>query len=220
MELIKATDLAIGYEGKAIYHNLNFTINSGDYVCIYGSNGTGKSTLMKTILGLQKPIIGSIEYLNGLTKKEIGYLPQRTEIQKDFPATVNEVVMSGLQGKKGFGWYTKADREVAVFKMEKLGITRLKNKCFRELSGGQQQRVLLARALCATDKILLMDEPVTGLDFSVVSEMYNLSKDLNESGIAIIMISHDAEISSQFANKILDLNYDGFFGSCAEWKAL
>ena len=165
MALITVQDLSLGYESRVIVKNLNFTVSSGDYLCIVGKNGSGKSTLMKTLLHLQEPVSGQILTGDGLTNSEIGYLPQQTAVQKDFPASVREIVLSGCLGRNGLRpFYSREAKRTASENMERMGILSLADRCYRELSGGQQQRVLLARALCATTKILLLDEPVSGLD--------------------------------------------------------
>ena len=187
--------------------NINLKIEAGDYLCIVGENGSGKSTLMKTILGLQPPISGTIEFQEGLTQTEIGYLPQQSDIQKNFPASVFEIVLSGCQNRLGRKFfYSKNHKAMAEENLKILGISDLKNRCYRELSGGQQQRVLLARALCATKKVLLLDEPVAGLDPHVTDEMYRLIKKLNDEGLTIIMISHDIANVKNYATKVIDVN--------------
>ena len=215
MSQLTCTSLSLGYEGKEILSNLSFSVEAGDYVCILGENGSGKTTLMRTILGLHKPMKGSISTGDGLNRREIGYLPQQNSIQRDFPATVREIVISGFQGQCGFRpFYTREQKRRADENIELMGISHLKNRCYRELSGGQQQRVLLARALCATRKMLFLDEPVAGLDPKVTQEMYALIEKLNkELGITIIMISHDIRAAIQFSNKILHIGSEIFFGS-------
>ena len=215
MAQITCKNLTLGYENRAIQENLNFSINAGDYLCIVGENGSGKSTLMKTLLHLQPPISGTIELGDGLRKNEIGYLPQQTLVQRDFPASVKEIVLSGCQGRCGWRpFYNKEDKEIARKAMEKMMIQDLQDRCYRELSGGQQQRVLLARALCAAKKILLLDEPVSGLDPKVTAEMYQLIKDLNKKDeITIIMISHDIEAAVRYATHILHIGEHCFFGT-------
>lgn len=215
MAQITCKNLTLGYENRAIQENLNFSINTGDYLCIVGENGSGKSTLMKTLLHLQPPISGTIELGDGLRKNEIGYLPQQTLVQRDFPASVKEIVLSGCQGRCGWRtFYNKEDKEIARKSMEKMMIQDLQDRCYRELSGGQQQRVLLARALCAAKKILLLDEPVSGLDPKVTAEMYQLIQDLNKrDGITIIMISHDIEAAVRYATHILHIGEHCFFGT-------
>ncbi len=219
MPLIKCKNLVLGYEGKHIVENLSFEVGSGDYLCIVGENGSGKSTLMRTILHLQKPISGELSYGDGLTPREIGYLPQQTAAQKDFPASVYEVVLSGCLSKSGLcPFYTSAQKALAAEQMDKLGITHLKKNCYRELSGGQQQRVLLARALCASSKLILLDEPVSGLDPKVTSDMYELISELNQNGVTIIMISHDIEASVRYATHILHVAHEPkFFGKVADY---
>ena len=220
MAQLTCQNLCAGYDGRPVLQGLTFELLAGDYLCIVGENGSGKSTLMKTILGLQTPISGRILTGDGLRKNEIGYLPQQTQAQRDFPATVREVVLSGcLNGSKG-PFYSRTDRSLANKNMEKLSITNIANRSYRELSGGQQQRVLLARALCAAKELLLLDEPVTGLDPVVTAEFYRLIKKLNrDSGIAVIMVSHDIECAVENANKILHLGSRGveFFGTTEDY---
>lgn len=220
MALLTCQDLCLGYDGKEILHNLNFEIHTGDYLCIVGENGSGKSTLMKTVLGLQQPISGKVLTGDGLTQNEIGYLPQQTVVQKDFPATVWEIVLSGCQGRCGLRpFYTKEEKQLVADNIERMGITHLTKRCYRELSGGQQQRVLLARALCATKKMLLLDEPVSGLDPKVTAEMYTLIEKLNKDGITIIMISHDLNATLTYASHILHIGDTVFYGTKAEYLA-
>ena len=220
MAQLTCQNLCAGYDGRPVLQGLTFELLAGDYLCIVGENGSGKSTLMKTILGLQTPISGRILTGDGLRKNEIGYLPQQTQAQRDFPATVREVVLSGcLNGSKG-PFYSRTDRSLANKNMEKLSITNIANRSYRELSGGQQQRVLLARALCAAKELLLLDDPVTGLDPVVTAEFYRLIKKLNrDSGIAVIMVSHDIECAVENANKILHLGSRGveFFGTTEDY---
>lgn len=207
MAVLTAKELAVGYENQSVLENINFEINAGDYFCIVGENGSGKTTLMKTILGLQAPMSGSISFGDGLEKNEIGYLPQQSVVQRDFPASVYEIVLSGCQNSLGKGFFYSAEhKKLAMANIKRLGIEKLKNRCYRELSGGQQQRVLLARALCATKNALLLDEPVAGLDPQVTTEMYELIKQLNDDGLTIIMISHDIQNVEAYASKIYDVN--------------
>ena len=209
MALITVKDLSLGYEKTVVASGINFTVNEGDYFCIVGENGSGKTTLMKTLLGLKAPISGQIIRGDGLERNEIGYLPQQTEVQKDFPASVKEIVLSGCQGRCGRRpFYSKAEKALAEQQMERMGITPLASRCYSELSGGQQQRVLLARALCATRKVLLLDEPVSGLDPEATEHMYELIKQLNDEGVTIIMISHDITSVKKYASRILILGGD------------
>ncbi|MCR4631497.1 MAG: ABC transporter ATP-binding protein [Treponema sp.] len=218
MAQLTCENLTLGYNSKVILENLNFSVNAGDYLCIVGENGSGKSTLMKTILHLLKPISGTIKTGDGLLADEIGYLPQQTEVQRDFPASVREIVLSGCQSRCGRRpFYIKEEKKLAHDTMEKLGILPLERRCYRELSGGQQQRVLLARALCATQKMLLLDEPVTGLDPEATEEMYELIKKLNDDGITIIMISHDIDTALQYASHILNIGKNIFFGEAKDY---
>ena len=219
MALINCESLSIGYEGRAIVENLSFKVEKGDYLCIVGENGSGKSTLIKTILGLNTPLSGKLEYADGLKKNEIGYLPQQTVAQKDFPASVYEVVLSGCLNKCALSpFYSKAQKETAAKNMELLSNSSLAKKCYRELSGGQQQRVLLARALCASSRLLLLDEPAAALDPKVTRNMYSLISDLNESGIAVIMVSHDISAATTYASHILHVaNHPKFFGRVEDY---
>lgn len=212
-------NLSVGYDRKAVLEDINFEVSEGDYLSIVGENGSGKSTLMKTILGLQAPISGEIIYSDGLEKNTIGYLPQQTVVQKDFPASVKEIVLSGCQGRCGLRpFYTREEKQLAKESMERMHITNLSGRCYRELSGGQQQRVLLARALCATRKILLMDEPVSGLDPKVTAEMYSLIEELNSRDkISIIMISHDISAALRYSSHILHIGKEIFFGTKEEY---
>jgi len=212
-------NLSLGYDAKAILHDLSFSVDAGDYLCIVGENGSGKSTLMKTILGLQAPIHGEVLIGDGLRRNEIGYLPQQTVVQKDFPASVIEIVLSGCQGRCGIRpFYNSKEKQLAGKAMEKMGIGDITKRCYRELSGGQQQRVLLARALCATQKILLLDEPVAGLDPKATAELYQLIYELNQiDGITVIMISHDVTTAIEYASHILHIGKTVFFGRKEEY---
>ena len=222
MAQLTCENLKLGYDGNVIIDNLSFSVNSGDYLCIVGENGSGKSTLMRTILKLQSPISGRIITGDGLKQTEIGYLPQQTELQKDFPASVYEIVISGCLNKCGFRpFYNKKEKALALENMEKLGISHLAKCCYRELSGGQQQRVLLARALCSTSKMLLLDEPVSGLDPKVTAQMYDLIAKLNrEEKITVIMISHDVKAAVKYASHILHICHGPyFFGKTEDYLA-
>ena len=221
MPLIKCENVSIGYEGQTVVKDLNFAIEKGDYLCIVGENGSGKSTLVKSLLGLKSVEKGRITFGDGLRQNEIGYLPQQNDTQKDFPASVYEVVLSGRLNSRGFHpFYTSGDKREAVEKMELLGIRDLERQCFRDLSGGQKQRVLLARALCATKSLLLLDEPVTGLDPIVTGEFYELIRRINrESGIAVVMVSHDIESAVEDATHILHLQETAlFFGTTEDYR--
>lgn len=220
MAQLICSDLSLGYDGKVVAEKINFEVNKGDYLCIVGENGSGKSTLMKTLLHLKKPLNGVLQFGDGLTQNKIGYLPQQTVVQRDFPASVKEIVLSGCLNRGGFGpFYSSKDRKLAKSVMEKMGITHLANRCYRELSGGQQQRVLLARALCATRELLLLDEPVAGLDPKVTKEMYDLILRLNrEDGITIIMVSHDVSAAIHYASHILHVSREPlFFGTTEDY---
>lgn len=220
MSLLTCNDVAFSYDGKDVISNINFNVEQGDYLCIVGENGAGKSTLIKGLLNLKKPSAGKIMTGDGLKANEIGYLPQQTQIQKDFPASVSEVVLSGCLNSLGLRlFYNRRDRQNADNQMKKLGIYELKNRCYRELSGGQQQRVLLARALCATKKILLLDEPISGLDPYMTEEFYSIVKELNRTdGITVIMVSHDIRGILSSATHILSMEHGSvFFGTKEEY---
>lgn len=219
MTQLTCQNLAVGYEGRAVLENLNFSVCPGDYLCIVGENGSGKSTLMKTILGLQPPVRGKVLTGDGLRKNEIGYLPQQTPVQRDFPASVREIVLSGCQGRcGGRPFYSKGEKQLAQTAMERMQVAALAKRCYRTLSGGQQQRVLLARALCAAQNMLLLDEPVSGLDPKVTGEMYGLIQRLNrEGGVTILMISHDITATLTYASHILHLGRRVFFGTKADY---
>ena len=220
--IFECKDVTLGYENKVVAKNLNFKIDQGDYLCVVGENGTGKSTLIKTLLGLIKPLNGEvIANVQGKNHKGVGYLQQQTQAQKDFPASVWEVVLSGvLNNDHRCPFYNKKDKAEAEKNMEKLNILDLKKRCYRELSGGQQQRVLLARALCATDSVLILDEPVTGLDPAASMELYENIKDLNKKeNVTIIMVSHDIKNALNYATHILHLEQENdFFGTVEEYK--
>lgn len=219
--IIKCEHTDFGYENHDAVIDLNLEIYPGDYLCVVGENGSGKSTLIKGMLGLLKPTGGTLTVADELKRGGIGYLPQQTAAQKDFPATVQEVVLSGTLSRRGNRpFYSPAERKLAAHNLERLGIEHLKNKCYRELSGGQQQRVLIARALCATEQLLILDEPITGLDPSAIQDFYHLIKKLNkEDRITIIMVSHDIGNVISQANKILHLHRRVVFcGSAEEYK--
>lgn len=221
MALIKCENISIAYEGQTVVHDLSFEVGQADYLGIIGENGSGKSTLVKSLLGLKAPAKGKILLGDGLKQSEIGYLPQQTDVQKDFPASVYEVVLSGRLNSRGLRpFYTAADKGKARENMELLGIRDLQRQCFRDLSGGQKQRVLLARALCATKKLLLLDEPVTGLDPIVTQEFYQLINEINKkAGIAVVMVSHDIESTMAYASHILHLQETAlFFGTADAYR--
>ena len=220
MDLITCKNISFVYDGVPSVKNLNFSVEQNDYLCIVGENGAGKSTLIKGLLRLKKPSSGTIRLGNGLLTKEIGYLPQQTTVQKDFPASVYEVVLSGCLNRLGVKpFYTKKEKKITNENLRKMGIENLKNCCYRELSGGQQQRVLLARALCATKKVILLDEPVAGLDPVVTQSLYELIRQINEDmGITVVMVSHDIHAAVQYAKHILHWRHAQlFFGTTEEY---
>lgn len=223
MSILTCKELVLGYDNTPVVQGLNVSVNAGDYLCIVGENGSGKSTLLKTLLGLMLPLSGEIILDDGLHQNEIGYLPQQTVVQRDFPASVQEIVLSGCLNRVGLRpYYNKEEKQLAQNAMQRLQISDLARRCYRELSGGQQQRVLLARALCATRKLLLLDEPVAGLDPKATAEMYRLVAHLNQAdGITVIMISHDILSCLQDATHILHIGASRplFFGTKADYMA-
>ena len=211
--------LTLGYGRETVVSNLDFSVSAGEYLCIVGENGAGKSTLMKTILGLSSPLSGHVEFSDGLQRREIGYLSQQTVVQKGFPASVREIVLSGCQGRMGLRpFYTRAEKALAEENMERLGIISLAKRCYRDLSGGQQQRVLLARALGATRKLLLLDEPIAGLDPQTAADMYRILAELHQTGVTILMITHDVLAALPYATHILHLGNDVFWGTQDEYR--
>ncbi len=221
MSQIKCTDLSLGYNGKLIAEGIDFLVQEGDYLCIVGENGAGKSTLVKTLLGIEKPQGGKISFDKKLCPTKIGYLPQQPETKKDFPATVEEIVMSGtINNCKRRFWFSKSEKKRMESSLKKLGIYNLKKESYATLSGGQKQRVLIARAMCAAEKLLLLDEPAAGLDPVATNEMYHMMMDLNVAdNITIIMVSHDINAAVRHAKHILHLG-DGqvFFGTVDEYR--
>lgn len=214
--MLECKNVTLGYEGDIVTEKINFTVNKGDYLYILGENGSGKSTLVKALLGLKPQMSGEINICGELGKKEIGYLPQQTVVQKDFPASVKEIVLSGCVTRTGIRpFFNASGKKLARDMMKRLEIENLSTRCYRELSGGQQQRVLLARALCAAQKLLLLDEPVTGLDPKASNEMYDLIADLNKNDdITIIMVSHDINAAVKYASHILHIGSEQlFFGT-------
>lgn len=220
--VLSCNDMTIGYEDQTVLSHLTFDVKEGDYISILGENGSGKSTLIKTILGLTPPISGRFQFKEGFSHKNIGYLPQQSSAQRDFPASVLEIVLSGFLGKKGWRpFYTKKEKEMAVTYLREMNIEDLKYKTYRNLSGGQQQRVLLARALCAAEELLVLDEPVTGLDPTAQAELYQMIDHLNKHHrLTILMISHDIPGAVKYSNKIIHLEEDSyFFGNTIEYKS-
>ena len=221
MDLITCKNVSFAYDGVTAVRDLNFSVAQRDYLCVVGENGAGKSTLISGLLRLKKPFSGTICMGGGLLPGEIGYLPQQTAIQKDFPASVYEVVLSGCLNRLGAKpFYTRAEKALADENLRRMEIENLKNRCYRELSGGQQQRVLLARALCATKKVILLDEPAAGLDPVVTQNLYELIRQINEDmGITIIMVSHDIHAAVQYAKHILHLCHSQlFFGTTEDYR--
>jgi zinc transport system ATP-binding protein len=213
-------NITLGYGARILVERLSFTIEKGNYLCIVGENGAGKSTLLRTLLGLQKPLAGTVVLGEGLKRNEIGYLPQQTFVQRDFPASVWEIVLSGCQGRCGLRpFYNREEKQIAKRVMEQLEITPLAQTCYRDLSGGQQQRVLLARALCASDKMLVLDEPVSGLDPKMAEVMYQLVARVNrDMGMTVVMISHDVREAIPYATHILHMDREYYFGTAEAYR--
>lgn len=218
MNIVTFDQVSLAYEKRAVLSDLSFTVEEGDYLAVIGENGTGKSTLLKGMLGLLKPSAGEISL--GIKKTQIGYLPQQTSAQRNFPASVEEIVLSGRLNQRGWHpFFTKKDKQTAQKAMERLQISDLKKKCYSELSGGQQQRVLLARALCSATKLLLLDEPTAGLDGVVTQEFYRLIGELNGEGMTVIVVSHDIPAILQYANRVVSLRQKGvFFGKTEDYQ--
>ncbi|MEY8386069.1 ATP-binding cassette domain-containing protein [Oscillospiraceae bacterium 38-13] len=221
-DLIVCRDAALGYEGQSVLTHLNLQVRSGDYLCVVGDNGSGKSTLLRGLLGLLPPLSGTIERAAELKQGAVGYLPQQTRAQRDFPATVWEVVLSGCLNAKGLRFfYSGAQKSQALMNLGKLGVLELKDQSYRDLSGGQQQRVLLARALCAARRLLILDEPVTGLDPAAAQDLYKTLNYLNrKEGMSIVMVTHDLRPALRDAGTVLHIGHGGtFWGTPAEYLA-
>ncbi len=219
MSLIKVQNLKIGYSDRLVLSDVSFEVNEGDYLCVVGENGSGKTTLIKAILGLVPKISGTVEFDDILSKNQIGYLSQQLRISGEFPASVKEIVMSGFLNKKRFGFgYCSSQKEEATRIAELVGITDIFKSNFCHLSGGQQQRVLLARALCAANKLILLDEPTSALDPIATAEFYLLLKKINSQGVTVIMVSHDVNAAVRNASHILCLASDNnFFGTTHQY---
>lgn len=219
-KILSVKNLSIDYDGKKIAENICFDVEEGDFLVIFGENGSGKTSVIKSLLGIKSNREGKIEFLSGLRENEIGYLPQLADNQKSFPASVNEVVLSGCLNKMGaIPFYRKKEKERAENAMEMLGIKSLKKESFGSLSGGQKQRVLLARALCATSRLILLDEPVSGLDPYAAADFYEMICKINQSGIAVVMVSHDIHSSLSVAKHVLELgSKEIFYGTPLEYE--
>ena len=206
MAYLTCKNLTLGYEGHAIVSDLNFKVGKGDYLCIVGENGTGKSTLIKTLLHLQDAISGEVMAGDGLKAYEVGYLPQQTVVQKDFPATVEEIVLSGTLAKCGWRpFYSKVEKRMAEEKMKKMDVWNLRKSCYRNLSGGQQQRVGIARALAAEPQVMLFDEPTSALDPEWIGGVLDVMKEIAADGMTMIVVSHEMRFVKNVASRILFL---------------
>ena len=221
MAILTCKNASFGYDGEVVLSGIDFTLCGGEYMCILGENGAGKSTLVKGILGLISPVTGEIEFGEGLRACEVGYLPQQTQVQKSFPASVLEVVLSGRINSMGMRpFYNRKDREDAVKKLELMGMKGMERRSFQELSGGQKQRVLLARAMCAAGRLILLDEPVSGLDPAATTDLYELIADLNKNmGMTVIRVSHDTQAAVKYASHIMQLSHTQlFYGTVDDYK--
>jgi zinc transport system ATP-binding protein len=219
--ILTCTNASFGYDGHAVVRDVSFTVRRGDYLCIVGENGSGKSTVLKGLLRLLPPLGGTVNFAPDITPRDTGYLSQAEAAKKDFPAGVGEIVLSGLAGRAGLRpFYTRAEKAAAAENMRRLEVLDLKNRCFRELSGGQQRRVLIARALCAAQELLALDEPASGLDPLVTGELYALLASINsDSAVTLIVVTHDIQAALKHASHILHLAESGyFFGTCAEYE--
>lgn len=221
MAILTCKNASFGYDGEVVLSGIDFTLCGGEYMCILGENGAGKSTLVKGILGLISPVTGEIEFGEGLRACEVGYLPQQTQVQKSFPASVLEVVLSGRINSMGMRpFYNRKDRKDAVKKLELMGMKGMERRSFQELSGGQKQRVLLARAMCAAGRLILLDEPVSGLDPAATTDLYELIADINKNmGMTVIMVSHDTQAAVKYASHIMQLSHTQlFYGTVDDYK--
>lgn len=221
MAILTCKNASFGYDGEVVLSGIDFMLCGGEYMCILGENGAGKSTLVKGILGLISPVTGEIEFGEGLRACEVGYLPQQTQVQKSFPASVLEVVLSGRINSMGMRpFYNRKDRKDAVKKLELMGMKGMERRSFQELSGGQKQRVLLARAMCAAGRLILLDEPVSGLDPAATTDLYELIADINKNmGMTVIMVSHDTQAAVKYASHIMQLSHTQlFYGTVDDYK--
>lgn len=221
MSYVIAQDLAVGYEGKAVAENISFEVGAGDLLCVIGQNGAGKSTLVKTLLGLIEPLHGTLVFDEGVTASSVGYLPQRGETQRDFPASVWEIALSGNLihlGRRPF--YGAAEKEATHKALERVGVWDLRDQAFSNLSGGQRQRVLIARALCAATRLLVLDEPTTGLDPLAAAELYETINKLRAEDVGVISVSHDVDAALEHASHVLRVSATPFFGTVQEWRQL
>ncbi|MDO4537510.1 MAG: ABC transporter ATP-binding protein [Coriobacteriales bacterium] len=219
MAFLSCKDLCVGYGGMHVAENISLEVGAGDLLCVIGENGAGKSTLVKTLLGLIEPLSGEMTFGDGLSAGDVGYLPQRGETQRDFPASVWEIVLSGCLTRLGHRFfYSAAEREVAERALERVGAQELRNHSFSTLSGGQQQRVLIARALCAAERLLVLDEPMTGLDPQASSELYDTIERLRAEGMGVISVSHDVDVALEHASHVLQLGGEVVFCSIEQWR--
>jgi len=209
MSIIEIKNLSFSYDKQTILENINLKVEENDFLAIIGPNGGGKSTLLKLILGIIPIKDGSIHTFGAYPKKnleKIGYVPQNTNVNTDFPIKVIEVVLMGHIGTKRplFG-YAEEEKLCALGALAQVGMEAYANARIGSLSGGQRQRVMIARALCAHPKILILDEPTASIDVEGQRQIYELLKRLNEY-ITIIVVSHDISVIMQYANKVVHIN--------------
>lgn len=218
-KLLTCRKLVPGYGARAVAGEIDIDVSEGDGLCVVGGNGTGKSTFLRTLLGLQPALSGEVSFNPSLRPGDIGYLPQQNPLQRDFPATAREVAMSGCQAMRGTRpFFRERERAIANEAMGRFGVAAFADRPYRELSGGQRQRVLLARALCAGRRLLVLDEPATGLDPGAAAELYAAMAELHRGGLATISVTHDMAGGLEGATHILDLGRaKPFFGPMAEW---
>ncbi len=206
VNLVDCRNVRLGYASRLVASCPDFTVGAGDFLAVIGPNGSGKTTLLKTVAGLIRPLSGSMGIPAEVSRGGIGYLPQAKEVQRDFPASVTEVVESGCQTLRGMRpFYSRKERKMVLDAIDRFGIGNLAQRSFRELSGGQRQRVLLARALCAPRKLLLLDEPLTGLDPDAQTELHGLLGEVKKSGLAVMMVTHDLSPAFRLATHVLTL---------------
>lgn len=219
MAILSVQNLCASYEGRRVLTDISFEVNRGDYLCIVGESGVGKSTLMRCLMGMTKPDAGSVAYGEGVRPSLIGYLPQQGDYRPDFPSSVKEIVRSGLIGRKrAFIWFGAGEKEKVRKAMEQLGIWDLRDRRYCDLSGGQKQRALLARTLVATDSLMALDEPATGLDAVATSELFETVRQIHESGVTVVMSANDAKVALLYATHILQLRGRAlFFGSAQQY---
>lgn len=209
MSIVSIKNLSFSYDKQIVLENIDLNIEDKDFLAIIGPNGGGKSTLLKLILGMNKIQQGVIKVLNEIPSKnlsKIGYVPQNTNINTDFPIKVIEVVLMGhVGGKRPFIGYGKEEISCAMGALAQVGMQDFAHKKIGSLSGGQRQRVMIARALCAHPKVLLLDEPTASIDVEGQKKIYDLLKELNKT-ITVVVVSHDISVILGYAKKVAHIN--------------